>query len=149
MIDLSIHFEALARSVSLAREKNIIIPTFKQQKNPRKIPAAIQNRLKTVGLWDLDPLNLFRITWHNEPLAHGGGFGDVNFVEFPQALTGVDATIIGIVGNPDGPAWIAGIGFSVLVWYTLNIRQTIEVFLADMFATPEPDIELAEPRPRG
>jgi cysteine synthase len=33
------------------------------------------DRLREVGLWDLDPLNLFRITWHNEAGPHGGGFG--------------------------------------------------------------------------
>jgi cysteine synthase len=27
--------------------------------------------LKGVGLWDLDPRNLFRITWKNEPVARG------------------------------------------------------------------------------
>ncbi|NMD28015.1 MAG: pyridoxal-phosphate dependent enzyme, partial [Chloroflexi bacterium] len=55
--------------------------------------------LKTVGLWDLDPLNLFRITWHNEPLARGGLFGGVNYVEFPPELTGVPARVVALVGK--------------------------------------------------
>ena len=91
--------DVLEKSIARARERNIILPTFAQQKDPTKAPAAIAKRLKSVGLWDLDPANLFRITWKNEPVERGGGFGEGNWIEFPQAITGVDATIIGIVGN--------------------------------------------------
>jgi cysteine synthase len=91
--------DVLKKSIARARERNIILPTFAQQKDPTRVPAAIGTRLKEVGLWDLDPANLFRITWKNAPVAHGGGFGDGNWIEFPPALTGVDATIIGIVGK--------------------------------------------------
>jgi len=89
----------LEKTIARARERNIILPTFAQQKDPRLVPAEISARLKDVGLWDMDPANLFRITWKNEPVEHGGGFGEGNWIEFPKALTGVDATIIGIVGN--------------------------------------------------
>ena len=34
MIDLTIHEEQLKRSIERARERNIIIPTFAQQKDP-------------------------------------------------------------------------------------------------------------------
>ena len=116
MIDLTVVPDALERAVKRAREKNIIIPTFKQQKEPGRIPEAIVSGLKKVGLWDIDPLNLFRITWHNEPVAHGGGFGDVNFVEFPKALTGVDARIVSVIGKwfPTG-AHKVGAAFGCLV----------------------------------
>jgi cysteine synthase len=99
VIDLTVFPATLARAVERAREKNIIIPTFKQQRDPGLIPEAIIAKLKTVGLWEIDPLNLFRITWHNEPVARGGGFGGVNFIEFPKALTGVDARIVAPVGQ--------------------------------------------------
>lgn len=116
MIDLTIHSERLDRAVKRAREKNIIIPTFKQQRNPQLIPGAIVDKLKGVGLWDIDPLNLFRITWHNEPAPSGGGFGPVNFMEFPKAMTGVDARIIAIIGKwfPTG-AHKVGAAFGCLV----------------------------------
>ncbi|MDH3749410.1 MAG: pyridoxal-phosphate dependent enzyme [Gammaproteobacteria bacterium] len=91
--------DVLEKTVARARERNIILPTFAQQKDPSTAPAAIATRLKDVGLWDLDPANLFRITWKNEPVECGGGFGAGNWIEFPRAITGVDATIIGIVGN--------------------------------------------------
>ncbi len=117
MIDLTTrHDEALARSIERARERRIIIPTFAQMRDPAGIPAAIVDRLKEVGLWDLNPLNLFRINWHNEPADHGGGFGGVNFIEWPSALTGVDARIVQIVGHwfPTG-AHKVGAAFGCLV----------------------------------
>jgi hypothetical protein len=94
LIDLTKNEATLERSVKLARERNIIIPTLKQQTDPQTIPSAITDRLKNVGLWDLNPLNLFRITWRNEPVTSGGGFGPVNFLEFPSELTGVSARIL-------------------------------------------------------
>jgi len=116
MIDLTVVPDALERAVKRAKEKNIIIPTFKQQKDPGRIPQAIVSGLKNIGLWDIDPLNLFRISWHNEPVARGGGFGDVNFIEFPKTLTGVDARIVAIVGKwfPTG-AHKVGAAFGCLV----------------------------------
>jgi cysteine synthase len=116
MIDLSVNPQALERAVQRARERNIIIPTFKQQRDPGLIPDDIISKLKTVGLWDIDPLNLFRITWHNEPVVHGGGFGGVNFIEFPRALTGVAARIVAPVGKwfPTG-AHKVGAAFGCLV----------------------------------
>ena len=95
----NIRGDVLEKTVARARERNIVLPTFAQQKDPHLVPARISARLKDVGLWDMDPANLFRITWKNEAVAHGGGFGEGNWIEFPPALTGVDATIIGIVGN--------------------------------------------------
>jgi cysteine synthase A len=116
VIDLTIYSEALERAVKRAREKNIIIPTFKQQRDPGLIPEKILDHLKNVGLWDIDPLNLFRITWCNQPVARGGGFGGVNFIEFPKALTGVDARILATVGKwfPTG-AHKVGAAFGCLV----------------------------------
>jgi cysteine synthase len=116
MIDLTINQEGLASAVQRARERNIIIPTFRQQIDPATIPEAIRSSLKTVGLWDLNPLNLFRITWKNDPVAHGGDFGEVNFLEFPREITGVEARIISLIGKwfPTG-AHKVGAAFGCLV----------------------------------
>ena len=60
-----------------ARRHNIVLPTFAQQKDPSLVPDAVKERLRDVGLWDLDPRNLWRITWHNEPVESGfDHFGD-------------------------------------------------------------------------
>ena len=99
MIDLTKHEDKLQNTVQRARERGIIIPTFEQMKDPTLIPAFIKEGLKGHGLWDLHPLNLYRITWKNEPVPQGGGFDGVNYIEFPPELTGVDARIIALVGK--------------------------------------------------
>ena len=100
MIDLTIQKQGLAHNLEKARENNIIIPTFAQMRHPETIPAAIQEKLKTVGLWDVNPLNLFRITWKNEAKETGGLYQAVpNYIEFPSALTGVPCRIIAMVGK--------------------------------------------------
>ena len=117
LIDLTIHDQdALERAVERARERNIIIPTYKQQRDPSLIPDVIKEKLKDINLWDIDPLNLFRITWHNEPTVDGGNFGGANYIEFPPELTGVDAKIVMLVGKwfPTGSHKV-GAAFGCLV----------------------------------
>ncbi len=108
--------EVLERAVARARERGILIPTLQQQKDPDRIPQSIRRRLADIGLWDLNPLNLFRITWRNQPTVRGGGFGEVNFMEFPPELTGVPARIVILLGKwfPTG-AHKVGAAFGCLV----------------------------------
>jgi cysteine synthase len=89
----------LENTVQRCRERHIIIPTYRQMRNPELIPEKIQKKLSKLGLWDLNTLNLFRITWKNEPVTFGGGFGDVNYFELPPALTGVKARIVVLIGK--------------------------------------------------
>ena len=99
-IDLTIHKEALAHNIQKAKENNIIIPTIAQMQNPETIPEKIQVKLKDVGLWDVNPLNLFRITWKNEAKESGGLFQAVpNYVEIPSSLSGVPCRIIAMAGK--------------------------------------------------
>ncbi|MFZ5819836.1 MAG: pyridoxal-phosphate dependent enzyme [Chloroflexota bacterium] len=116
MIDLTIHKDRRARAVQRARERNIVIPTFAQMKDPARIPAKVKEELKGIGLWDIHPRNLFRITWKNEPKSQGGGFGGVNWMELPSSLTGTKARIIVLVGKwfPTG-AHKVGAAFGCLV----------------------------------
>ncbi len=115
-IDLTVHPDRLERAVQRARERGIIIPTFAQMKDPTRIPEKIREQLKQTGLWDVTPVNLFRITWKNEPKPFGGLYGGVNFIEFPSSLTGVPARIIALVGKwfPTG-AHKVGAAFGCLV----------------------------------
>ena len=55
--------DVLVRNIERARKRNIILPTFAQQRDPNQVPPEIAARLKEIGLWDLDPANLFRISW--------------------------------------------------------------------------------------
>ena len=99
MIDLTVNDSVLTSAVEQARARDFRIPTFKQMRDPGLIPADIKAQLADVGLWDLNPLNLFRITWHNEPTPFGGGFGDVNYLEIPPEISGVAARIIVLEGK--------------------------------------------------
>lgn len=99
MINLVKNEEGLRHNIQKAKENKIMIPTLEQMKNPELIPEQIKEQLKNVGLWDVNPLNLFRITWKNEKKAFGGLFGTPNFIELPKALTGVNARIICMVGK--------------------------------------------------
>ncbi|MEG1592856.1 MAG: pyridoxal-5-phosphate-dependent protein subunit beta, partial [Oscillibacter sp.] len=74
MIDLSINKAGLEHNLQKAKENHIVIPTIAQMEHPETIPEKIQDKLKTVGMWDVNPLNLFRITWKNEAKEMGGLF---------------------------------------------------------------------------
>ncbi len=115
-IDLTIQPERRKRAIQRVRERNIIIPTFAQMKDPDLIPDQIKQELLQVGLWDLNPRNLFRITWKNQQVATGGGYGRVNYMELPSSLTGTPARIIVLVGKwfPTG-AHKVGAAFGCLV----------------------------------
>ncbi len=115
-IDLTVDKTRRKNAIKRAKERNIIIPTYAQMKDPTKIPAKMKDELKDIGLWDVDPRNLFRITWHNEPKAKGGAFGGVNYLELPSSLTGVPARIVVLIGKwfPTG-AHKVGAAFSCLV----------------------------------
>ena len=100
MIDLRINKEGLAHNIQKAKENNIIIPTFAQMQNPELVPEKIKEKLTHTGLWDVDPVNLFRVTWKNEAKETGGLFQETpNYIEFPSALTGVKARIVAMVGK--------------------------------------------------
>ncbi len=115
-IDLSTHPDRLERTIQRVRERNIVIPTFEQMRNPSLIPDKIKEELKGIGLWDIHPRNLFRISWYNEPKESGGLFGGVNYMEFPESLTGTPARIVALVGKwfPTG-AHKVGAAFGCLV----------------------------------
>lgn len=116
MIDLSIYPDCRQHAIQCVRDRGIIIPTYAQMKNPAIIPNKVKEELRAIGLWDLNPRNLFRITWKNEPISHGGSFGSVNYLEFPSSFTGTEARIIALVGKwfPTG-AHKVGAAFSCLV----------------------------------
>ena len=100
LIDLTINEDQLAKTVQRAKERNIIVPTMAQMKNPDLIPQEIKDRLKDVELEALDPVNLFRISWYNEPKVKGGLFNKLpNYIEIPSEISGVKARIFAMSGK--------------------------------------------------
>jgi cysteine synthase len=108
------HEAVLRKTITLCRERGIVIPKFAELRDPSKIPQRLKTKLKPLGISDVHPLNLFRITWKND--AKTGLFGGVNLIEIPRELTGVDARIVGLVGRhfPTG-AHKVGAAFGCLV----------------------------------
>ena len=106
--------EVIKRTAVRCRERGILLPTFAQMRDPSLIPPTIKRKLKGVGLWDVNPVNLFRISWKND--VNSGLYGGVNYLEMPPAITGVKARIIGLVGKyfPTG-AHKVGAAFGCLV----------------------------------
>ena len=99
-IDFTVNQEGLAHNIQKARENNIVIPTIHQMQHPETIPEKIRCKLKDVGLWDVNPLNLFRISWKNEAKESGGLFQEVpNYIEIPSEISGVPARIIAMAGK--------------------------------------------------
>ncbi len=100
MIDFTFNREGFDANVKKAREQKIIIPTIAQMKDPSLIPEKIRDGLKNTGMQDIDPLNLFRISWKNEKKDKGGLFNEVpNYIELPHELTGVKARILAMPGK--------------------------------------------------
>ena len=109
-----VNHEVLKKTAKRCRERGIKIPTFQQLRDPRTIPDELKKKLAGVDLWDVNPINLFRISWKNN--IKTGLYGNVNFLEIPKAVTGVKARIIGLVGKyfPTG-AHKVGAAFGCLV----------------------------------
>ena len=98
-IDEVVDHKILEKTVAHFKEKNIILPTFAQLRDPGLIPEPIRKILRRVGLWELHPANLFRINWKNEQKPKGGLFGPLNALEMPAALTGIKARVILLIGK--------------------------------------------------
>ena len=116
MLDLRINEEVLKGTVNFCRDKGITLPTFAMMRDPRLAPESIQRTLASVGLWDVHPANLYRITWKNQPQERRGLFGEVNHLVLPRQLTGCPANILVLAGRyfPTG-AHKVGATFGCLV----------------------------------
>ena len=55
LIDLEVNEHQLKRTAEVAKARGIRIPTLDQMKNPDSIPVSVKERLRTTGLWDVDP----------------------------------------------------------------------------------------------
>ena len=99
LINLEKKDDIILKNAKRCKEKNIVLPTFREMKDPNLIKPWVRERLKNVGLWDVDPINLYRINWHNEAKEKGGLYKGVNFIEIPRSITGVKARIIALAGK--------------------------------------------------
>ncbi|HUI78414.1 MAG TPA: pyridoxal-phosphate dependent enzyme [Bryobacteraceae bacterium] len=67
-------------------------PTYQEMLQPELLPPAIRDRALAASANELDPYNLFNITWR-------GPDHRVRHIVLPKALTGVAANIVVLVGR--------------------------------------------------
>jgi len=85
-------------------------PTYDEMLHPETIDKAIRKQaLKAKDTNELDPINLFNITWKNE-------HNQVHKIVLPKALTGVEANIVVLLGKyfPSGSHKV-GPAYSTLI----------------------------------
>jgi len=67
-------------------------PTYAEMRDPRLLPDVFRRRVVEARAREEDPLNLFNITWRRPD-------GTINHVVLPPDLTGVEASIIVLIGR--------------------------------------------------
>ncbi|HEY1341362.1 MAG TPA: pyridoxal-phosphate dependent enzyme [Bryobacteraceae bacterium] len=84
-------------------------PNYEQMFDPRTLAPAVQRRAADARANELDPANLFNITWR-------GPDGDIRCEVLPRELTGVAANILVLAGNgfPSGSHKV-GAAYSTLM----------------------------------
>lgn len=79
--------------VNMTKGKIPFGPTYKEMLHPEQIDAEVRKKaLKALKENELDPVNLFNITWKDES-------NGVRKIVLPKELTGVDANIIVLLGK--------------------------------------------------
>ncbi len=85
-------------AVSRFRERKIALPTFAQLANPRLAPKDAVAGLSAIDPDTANATNLWRVNWYNDA-ARTGQVEVPEHVVLPSQLTGVDATIVVVLGN--------------------------------------------------
>ena len=94
MVDSAVY----ERTVQRFKERRVALPSFAELANPTLIPQSVRTSLGTVGPDDADPLNLFRVHWHND--ADRTGFVSVpEHIELGSELTGTAARIVVVLAD--------------------------------------------------
>ena len=88
----------IEKTANHLKNHNIILPKISELANPLSISNEIQKKLKKIDKNAADPINLFRVHWHNNK--DHSSFGDTpEYVVLPSEFTGVDAKIIVNIGR--------------------------------------------------
>ena len=89
IVDRGVH----DRAVRHLRKARVVLPTFAQLSDPRKIPAAIASSLAQIDPDAAHAANLFRVHWYNDGSRRGTAAVPL-YLDLPEALTGVKARIL-------------------------------------------------------
>jgi cysteine synthase len=86
------------RAVAHFGQRRIALPTFAELAEPVRIAASRREQLAAVDADAPDSLNLFRVHWYNDAARQGLDEVPAHVV-LPQALTGIAAPIIVVLGD--------------------------------------------------
>ena len=90
--------EVLARAERRFGDQGIVLPTFAELADPRRMPASASAGLAHLGRNDADARNLRRVHWYNDTAT--GGLRDVpEHVVLPSEFTGVAPRILVAFGD--------------------------------------------------
>src|ERR1035437_2191437 len=67
-------------------------PTYQEMLDPATLPAAFRNQAARARADELDPANLFNITWREPD-------GRIRYEVLPKELTGIQANLLVMVGR--------------------------------------------------
>ncbi len=89
---------ALDNTVARFKEAGVLLPSFAELADPRRIPEKVISALARIDPDAPHPLNLFRVHWYNDSTRSGRDEVPAHMV-LPASLTGVRAPIIVALGN--------------------------------------------------
>ena len=91
-------YSVIEKNANHLKNHNITLPNISELANPLSISYEIQKKLKKVDKNKADPINLFRVHWHNN-LDHSSFGKTPECIVLPSELTDVDAKIIVNIGR--------------------------------------------------
>ena len=103
----------------MATKQLVFGPTFEEMLHPSKIDPSVRERaLKAAKDDELDPVNLYNITWRNPE-------GGIYYIVLPRELTGVDANIV-VLYSKDFPTRSHKVGATYSVCMEHQLQGDIE-----------------------
>ena len=114
---MQVNEQVLARTVKRFRERKILLPTFAQMRDPCDRAGEDQGAAAATSACGTSIRSTSSASrGRTSRVERGGLFNHGNWIEFPSALTGVEARIVGLVGKffPTG-AHKVGAAFGCLV----------------------------------
>ena len=95
---MNINESVITKTSEYFKKKGIVLPTISELTDPNTISEDIQNKLKSIDKNDINPLNLFRVHWHNN-LNHTAFSKSPEYIVLPTEFTDVQAKIIVNLGR--------------------------------------------------
>ena len=95
---MNINESVINKTSEYFKKKGIVLPKISELTEPTTISEDIQNKLKNIDRNDIDPLNLFRVHWHNNR-DHTAFSKSPEYIVLPSEFTNVQAKIIVNLGR--------------------------------------------------